>query len=83
MVAADHTNYNIPSSSVMKVWPFFFCSSANFFSLRRLCYKSVNSALIYKFPYDLLDMDYTCMYPSKSCTYEMYIIYYWSGIKIL
>jgi len=47
MVAADHTNCNIPSSSVMKVWPFFFCSSANFFSLRRLCYKSVYSALIY------------------------------------
>ena len=46
MVAADHTNYNIPSSSVMKIWPFFFCSSANFFSLRRLCYKSVYSALI-------------------------------------
>ena len=50
MVAADHTNYNVPSSSVMKVWPFFFCSSANFFSLRRLCYKSVYSALIYNSP---------------------------------
>ena len=34
--------WKLPSSSVIKVWSFFFCSSASFLSRRRLCYKKNN-----------------------------------------